>query len=422
MTLLGPLRGVRSNSRSRAAPAAQTASERRSHNARWAWAPKLRIRPASRNGTPRTMARGRENSASAAALNTLMRPSPSSEIIPVATLSRRRLMCRRFSLPGSFVAPGVFTAAFVKQKRTLSSRCRHAAANPLYLVRSIFMIVSIFVRSRCVMVVRMHAELQEPFFDQLFGRLGDPGVKLPARLLLQFPDHLRARNNAAVRPLGDHGVDRIGYIEDPRAKRNVLSGNALRVPFAVVPLMVLEDRAHDSGGKTDRIEYSDAVRRMVLHNIELFLTQAVRLADDPFADTDLSHIMENGSDVDLLELRRAHPQLTGDRDSVLRHIGGMPSRVGVLCLNSRNQRLDRPEVTLPRIFEQAGVLHGRNHLAREDQDDLEVALRERRAGVSAHIEHPERFVPAHKGDGHGRIRHIFEIQGIHHFLFRMPAV
>src|SRR5574341_1277255 len=99
MILRCPFPVGRSYSRSRAAPAAHTASERRSQNACREWSAKGKDLPASRKETPMTLARGSAKRASATALKTLILPSPSREMMPVETLSSRLLMCRRMSCP-----------------------------------------------------------------------------------------------------------------------------------------------------------------------------------------------------------------------------------------------------------------------------------------------------------------------------------
>ena len=109
---------------------------------------------------------------------------------------------------------------------------------PVWLFRCLF---SIFFRPGSILVIRMHAELQQALFDQPPRGFGHLRVELAARFPLQFQQHFIARYRAAVGALRNHGIDRIRDVQNPGGKRDILSGKALGIPLSVIPLMMLVD-------------------------------------------------------------------------------------------------------------------------------------------------------------------------------------
>ncbi len=146
------------------------------------------------------------------------------------------------------------------------------------------------------------------------------------------------------------------------------------------------------------------------------------LADDPLADADLADIVQDSGDMHLLELRGGHADVPCDCHGVLGHIRRVPPGVRVFGLHRRHERLYRTEIVFPQVFEERCVFHGSHYLARQDEGDLEIACRERYTGEFAHAEHAEHLVLTDKRYGHGRRRHILEIDGGHDLRFRMLSL
>src|SRR5574341_588272 len=325
----------RSYSRSSAAPAAQTASIRRSHSARRTCSSKPMIRPISFMGRPITIARGKANSFSAEALKVLIRLSPSSEMIPVVTLSSRLPRWRRISSrppPSAPLLPGACgkrPAPLPGARRTLNAvRVLAKPARGLRMRSFLAMLVR-FIHSRRILVIRVHAEFQQAFFNQPLCGIRYPRIELSARFPRKLIEDFLARNGPAIRTLGDHGVNRVRDIEDPRRKSDRLPGKPLGIAFPVETLMVLIDRINDGGREPDRLKDPDSVRRMVLHNVELLGTQTIRLADDKLADADLPHVMEDRGDMNFFELGRAHFHVPSDRSE--EHTSELQSPTNLVC-------------------------------------------------------------------------------------------
>ena len=84
-----------------------------------------------------------------------------------------------------------------------------------------------------------------PLFHGPDKRAHDLGVELAPGLFLEALDDHVQRQRVAVRTLAEHGVERVGHSQQARAQRNILAGHAVRVPLAVIPLVMMSDRLGD---------------------------------------------------------------------------------------------------------------------------------------------------------------------------------
>ncbi len=64
-------------------------------------------------------------------------------------------------------------------------------------------------------------------------------VELPPGAAVQLLNGLLQRNDAPVRTVGGHGVNRVADQDDARDQRNGIAGQAVRVTAAVAVLMVM---------------------------------------------------------------------------------------------------------------------------------------------------------------------------------------
>src|SRR5271163_4588514 len=73
-------------------------------------------------------------------------------------------------------------------------------------------------------------------------RVDDLGIPLRSAAVLEHLQRLARRNRLTIRPLADHRVEGVGYRDDTRLEGNARAIEAVRIPGAVVALMM---RTHD---------------------------------------------------------------------------------------------------------------------------------------------------------------------------------
>src|SRR5215210_2778506 len=86
-----------------------------------------------------------------------------------------------------------------------------------------------------------------------FDCLGEPKARNPTR------------HGVAVRPIGGHCVVGIGYSDDPREQRDLLSCNAIGIALTIDALVVMTNDLRNLAVVFDLCKNSLADRRMLLH-------------------------------------------------------------------------------------------------------------------------------------------------------------
>ena len=88
-------------------------------------------------------------------------------------------------------------------------------------------------------------------------RLDDVRVELRPGAALELAQRVRRGKAAPVDAVGRHRVVGVGDEEDPRAERDLLAGEAVRVAGAVPALVVVEHPGRD-GLDAERVEHAEA--------------------------------------------------------------------------------------------------------------------------------------------------------------------
>src|SRR5215218_10605609 len=151
----------------------------------------------------------------------------------------------------------------------------------------------------------------------------------------------------AVRAVARHCVERVGDREDPRAGRNLLATEAVRIAGAVPALVVAPDDAPALAvEERDALEHLLADHRVRLDEPPLGLVQRTRLSEDRVGHADLPDVVEEEA------VRRARVVAEGRLDDtcegerVALHAPRMGARAGVLRLQGASERRDRLLVRL----------------------------------------------------------------------------
>src|SRR5262249_4299553 len=132
-----------------------------------------------------------------------------------------------------------------------------------------------------------------------FGTLGevclqgsdDLRVELVAGQSAELLEHVVVVRSGAVASIRAHGVEGVGYEDDPGRKRDPFAGEPVRVAGAVPVLVVMQDPV------VDRVEVETFEERIpqlrVLADLLLFLQrQRSRLSQDLVCEPDLPEIVE----------------------------------------------------------------------------------------------------------------------------------
>src|SRR5439155_19865812 len=116
------------------------------------------------------------------------------------------------------------------------------------------------------------------------------------------------RARLAVETVRRHRVERVGDKEDPGAKRDLRSGEAVRISGAVPAFMVVE---HPLRHRTDAqaLQHSRAKRGMLLEDGPLGLRQGRRLAQQVLRKGELAEVVKAPRELCELEL------FTGEADA-----------------------------------------------------------------------------------------------------------
>ena len=163
-----------------------------------------------------------------------------------------------------------------------------------------------FFRSLAVKAVRLFLEivsvrlglslllllLQRAFLQTSEKFRHDIRVELAARAPLQLFHGLGNRHGLPVRAVVDHGVIRIHHSDHAGQKRNALPAQAIRIPLAVPPLMMVQNILRDP--LQLRIAAGDliALFRVGTQDLPLFLRKPPGLIQDLQRNSDLADIMQ----------------------------------------------------------------------------------------------------------------------------------
>src|SRR2546425_11063098 len=103
---------------------------------------------------------------------------------------------------------------------------------------------------------------------------------------------MRDRQGPAVRPVGNHGVQRVSHGENSGPQRNLLPLQFSRVAAPIEKLLVREDNFGGIAQKRDVREHFVPNIAVRAHNFLLMIGQGAGLAENPVGDGHFSNVME----------------------------------------------------------------------------------------------------------------------------------
>ena len=137
---------------------------------------------------------------------------------------------------------------------------------------------------------------------ELLGERGDHGrVELSSGTALELGERLLLLEPPAVDAVGGHRVVGVDDEDDPRAERDLLGREPIRVPGAVPALVVMEDPVGD-GVDAEAVQHPEADLRMALEDEPLGAGQRAGLAEDLLGDRELAEVVQAAREPGKLDL------------------------------------------------------------------------------------------------------------------------
>src|SRR3954462_1898904 len=190
-------------------------------------------------------------------------------------------------------------------------------------------------------------------------------IELRARAFAQATAGFLAAQPLAVGPVGGHRVERVADQDDPRLVRDLLAGLAVGVAGAVPALVAAPDDGANLGEPLDRLEDPLAELGVHLDDRALLGRERARLEQDAGRDPDLADVVEQGAQLEALQLRALEAHRLANSHG---HVGD-PARVrgGVLVvgLERVGERLHRRDEGLLEARVAAGALQRDGRLVRD---------------------------------------------------------
>ena len=115
----------------------------------------------------------------------------------------------------------------------------------------------------------------------------------------------------AVGAVGGHRVERVGDEDDPRAERDVLARQAVRVAAAVPGLVVVADPRVDRRD-AEALEQPVADLGMLAQHDQLLVVERAGLLQDAVGDRDLAEVVQQAGEPQLLDRLVVEAQRAGD--------------------------------------------------------------------------------------------------------------
>ncbi len=144
----------------------------------------------------------------------------------------------------------------------------------------------------------------------------EPRVEGASRLVAELFDRALGAERLVVRPVGRHRVVVVADRQDARADRNIVTGEPVRIAFAVPPFVVAHDERRDRIRERHGRDDLGADLRVHPDFLELFLRERPSLRED---------VLRHGELPDILQQRRGLHAL----DVVIREAGGARESGGV---------------------------------------------------------------------------------------------
>ena len=117
----------------------------------------------------------------------------------------------------------------------------------------------------------------------------------------------------AVGPIGGHRVEGVACGDDPGADRDLLAGQAVRVPVSVPALVVsADDDARLLQNAPDPVEHALALDGVCAHDIHLFVCEPPGLVDDFVRHRDLPDVVEQRPELEVPQLSLVQAESLAD--------------------------------------------------------------------------------------------------------------
>src|SRR6266545_1402286 len=129
----------------------------------------------------------------------------------------------------------------------------------------------------------------------------------------QLLQRLGGRPGCTVDTGREHRVERVGYVDDAGAERDVLAAEPVRIPGPVEALVVVSDRRDGVVEEAEAVDDACPLLRVPLHQRPLVLGEAGGLQQDRVGDRELADVVEEGGMSEQVELRLRQAQLAADR-------------------------------------------------------------------------------------------------------------
>src|SRR5918997_775493 len=187
----------------------------------------------------------------------------------------------------------------------------------------------------------------------------DPGVELGPRVVLDLFQGGLPRDPVAVRSLANHRVESVNHGDYACRQRYVLAAQPLRVPLTVEALVMVPDRRHRRRQLPHRRQHSGSQYRVPLYYLVLLVGQTPRFLQYPVGDPDLAHVVQQGPEVERIQLVRGQRHLQADAQSEATHGPQVISDVrvpGLQGFHKDSSRLHDPHTAVQNLRRSA---HGR---------------------------------------------------------------
>ena len=121
-----------------------------------------------------------------------------------------------------------------------------------------------------------------------------PRAELAAPAAAKLLEGLCGRPGGSIDAVGQHRVQGVGDMDDPRAEGDLFAGQPERVPGAVPALVMVPDRRHCVVEEAEAIDDARALIGMSLHQRPFVARERRRLEQDRIRDGELADVVEEG--------------------------------------------------------------------------------------------------------------------------------
>ena len=149
---------------------------------------------------------------------------------------------------------------------------------------------------------------------------------------------------------------------------------SVRIALAVHALVARAGDLEHDRIEVDLLEDVLGDHRVLLHHLPLLVVERARLVEDALRDPDLADVVQEGADLDRIELVALVAEAFGERDGDVGDALRVAAGVVVLCLHRASQRADRLDELLPDLLDEPGALDRSRELGEDRVAEAVPAL------------------------------------------------